>query len=56
MADGSMARLFWRALDTLDYRVMQARSRSASGLQSAIASCRGGWVHGSVAGFFRTSG
>jgi hypothetical protein len=25
MADGQMARLFWRVVDELDYRVMQAR-------------------------------
>jgi hypothetical protein len=25
IADGQMARLFWRVVDELDYRVMQAR-------------------------------
>jgi hypothetical protein len=25
MADGPMARLFWQALDEVDYRIMQAR-------------------------------
>jgi len=25
MTDGAMARLFWRVLDALDYRVMQVR-------------------------------